>query len=52
MPNSPNIITVTNIFTASTAFNSIIYFLLLTLFSTVALIVNILHSKVQSTFKY
>ena len=35
MPNGSDIIAITNIFAAGTAFGSIIYFYLLTLFSTV-----------------
>ena len=47
MPNSPKVITVAaSIFTTSTAFSGIIYFLLLTLSSTITVVVNILHSKV------
>ena len=46
MPNSPDIVTVASIFTTSTTFNSIINFLLLTLFSTVTVVVNILYGEV------
>ena len=52
MPNSPNIVTIAGAFAANTALNSIIYFLLLILFSTVTKVVIILRSKVQGTFKY
>ena len=46
MPNSPNIITITSIFTAGAAFSGILYFLLLTLFSTITVVVNILYSEI------
>ena len=46
MPDGPDIIAITNVFAVGTALSSIIYFLLLTLSSTVTLVVNMLHSKV------
>ena len=52
MPNSPNIVTITSAFAAGTAFSGIIYFLLLTLSSTITEVVNVLRNKVQGTFKY
>ena len=53
MPDGPNIITITaGAFAAGTAFSGIIYFYLLTLFSTITSVVNVLRGKVQGTFKY
>ena len=45
MPNSPNIITVAGIFTASTALGRIVYFII-NLFSTVTVVVNMLRGEV------
>ena len=50
VPNSLDIVTVASTFATSTAFSGIMYlFLLLTLFSTVTVIVNILYGEIQST---
>ena len=52
MSDGPDIVTITSIFAAGTAFGGIIYFYYRLLFSTVTVVVNVLCGKVQGTFKY